>query len=603
MTEQLTPGWFTTPERIRALVLARSANSRFKIKDISLNDPDNLELRTRFERERLDLALWLSVPAKDGPQIWAAIGGLDPTLAVPHGLDELQREFLIKCYEVGRKHYLNGENKLTIERVAKRASIGNIWSEEETLGAYQKLADSLWAYVDKRVLPQEEARIRARAEVLRQSCEGLAEHGISRVRRHRGDMPQNFFEHFAMAEQSLEIIAHAFRKFGTSALEDGVRKFFDVQGERSLTISVLNPFNEPDLYGAYCSARGQPSGLRGVAIDNLDGLVQLRDSLRAGIPDIDERFSIETHDNLFGSIVRTDRSLPNERIQVEYVLGDSDDEHFGGINFERVRDDASLFAYMSRLTDKLRARSQPWPRPLAITVPEIIAHRGVHDRSNDNTLTAFKSVLQSGLQSCELDVRISADGEVVVANPPIVGGMTIANQTADELMSVNVPRLSEVLDLLGGGVGLVVELKADEHCQGTDLVPALVELLGLRRESGADDRIDVVASFDHDSALAYRDQPGSVGEVGFLWKSFDSAGLVKVGAALAAMDASDIRIGLFHYSTLLECERDVRTWADDYDFYAWVVDNAAVAAELRRFGNVRIISDRAKDFAANGYGS
>ena len=46
--------------------------------------------------------------------------------------------------------------------------------------------------------------------------------------------------------------------------------------------------------------------------------------------------------------------------------------------------------------------------------PDIIAHRGNKQMAPENTLQAFESAFQSGCNTVELDVHVSADGELVV---------------------------------------------------------------------------------------------------------------------------------------------------------------------------------------------
>ena len=51
-----------------------------------------------------------------------------------------------------------------------------------------------------------------------------------------------------------------------------------------------------------------------------------------------------------------------------------------------------------------------WPRPL------IFAHRGASAHAPENTLAAFELALEQGAHGIELDVKLSADGEVVVVH-------------------------------------------------------------------------------------------------------------------------------------------------------------------------------------------
>ena len=47
---------------------------------------------------------------------------------------------------------------------------------------------------------------------------------------------------------------------------------------------------------------------------------------------------------------------------------------------------------------------------------KVIAHRGLSARYPENTLLAFAKALEAGAEMMELDVRLTADKEIVVAH-------------------------------------------------------------------------------------------------------------------------------------------------------------------------------------------
>jgi glycerophosphoryl diester phosphodiesterase len=101
------------------------------------------------------------------------------------------------------------------------------------------------------------------------------------------------------------------------------------------------------------------------------------------------------------------------------------------------------------------------PRPL------VIAHRGTHGAGvAENTLAAFRQAAALGADMIELDVRLAADGELVVfhdekVGPDAVGSLTLA--ALRERSETDIPRLTEVLDWASGRIGLDVELKEDGY--------------------------------------------------------------------------------------------------------------------------------------------
>ena len=104
------------------------------------------------------------------------------------------------------------------------------------------------------------------------------------------------------------------------------------------------------------------------------------------------------------------------------------------------------------------------------------AHRGLHGKVDaesfcaENSITAFKRAVDHGF-GIELDVHVTADGEVVVFHDATLDRVTAASgkikkKTLAELRELRlmgtedtIPTLREVLDLVDGRVPLLVELK------------------------------------------------------------------------------------------------------------------------------------------------
>lgn len=102
--------------------------------------------------------------------------------------------------------------------------------------------------------------------------------------------------------------------------------------------------------------------------------------------------------------------------------------------------------------------------------PLIIAHRGASADAPENTLGAFALALEQGAHGVELDVRLSADGNVVIMHDSTVdrttnGSGPVAMLTADELRALDagqgqpVPTLDEVFEAFGPAMLYNIELK------------------------------------------------------------------------------------------------------------------------------------------------
>ncbi len=125
--------------------------------------------------------------------------------------------------------------------------------------------------------------------------------------------------------------------------------------------------------------------------------------------------------------------------------------------------------------------------------PLVWAHRGARAHLPENTLAAFARGVDDGADGVELDVRTTADGEVVVLHDPDLKRVTAGRdarraQDLDRRAFAGVelegggcpPMLAEVLDWAEARGALVnVELKHDTHDKAA-LVRGVARLLGGR---------------------------------------------------------------------------------------------------------------------------
>lgn len=113
-------------------------------------------------------------------------------------------------------------------------------------------------------------------------------------------------------------------------------------------------------------------------------------------------------------------------------------------------------------------RRQPGERPF------VLGHRGARADAPENTMRAFELALTQGADGLEIDVRMSADGELFIAHDPAlhVNGhqapVPLAELTSAQISRLRlpsgepIPRLGEVLELQKStGTRLNVELKGD----------------------------------------------------------------------------------------------------------------------------------------------
>jgi glycerophosphoryl diester phosphodiesterase len=142
--------------------------------------------------------------------------------------------------------------------------------------------------------------------------------------------------------------------------------------------------------------------------------------------------------------------------------------------------------------------------------PKNIAHRGGRKWAPENTLSAFRKSLEFGVDGVELDIQRCASGEIVVfhdedLNRTTNGAGLLVDSSFAELRRLSagewfdpafkderVPLLSEVLELIGGRIGINIELKNTPiEYPGMD-----DELLELIADYPAPETL-IISSFDH----------------------------------------------------------------------------------------------------------
>jgi len=112
--------------------------------------------------------------------------------------------------------------------------------------------------------------------------------------------------------------------------------------------------------------------------------------------------------------------------------------------------------------------------PLEALLARPVAHRGLHDAARgviENTASAVKAAIDRGF-NIEVDLQVSADGEAMVHHDDALGRLAegaapLATLGAKELARLpfratadRMMALAELLELVSGRVGLLIELKS-----------------------------------------------------------------------------------------------------------------------------------------------
>lgn len=116
--------------------------------------------------------------------------------------------------------------------------------------------------------------------------------------------------------------------------------------------------------------------------------------------------------------------------------------------------------------------------PVRNAIPfRVIAHRGFSARFRDNSPAAVKAAVESGADFIEIDVRSSGDGVLVAFHDAILPtGQAVSETTAAELSELQVSSLRDLLWIVGGQAGIVLDLKRGDQSFLESAVSLMSEL-------------------------------------------------------------------------------------------------------------------------------
>lgn len=181
-----------------------------------------------------------------------------------------------------------------------------------------------------------------------------------------------------------------------------------------------------------------------------------------------------------------------------------------------------MLATLALLLIVLAFQQAPTPKPAPETV-DIIAHGGAQGRAPANTLAAFDLALNQGATVLEMDVQLTADGQLVVIHDDTVDRTTngtgpVADYTLAELKALDagwgfqddlggfpyrgrgvaIPTLTEVFERYPD-TPMIVEMKTEG---GPDIIQPVIDLV---QRFGREDDV-VLASFSESFLEPVRNQ-------------------------------------------------------------------------------------------------
>lgn len=224
----------------------------------------------------------------------------------------------------------------------------------------------------------------------------------------------------------------------------------------------------------------------------------------------------------------------------------------------------------------------------------IIGHRGAAGEAPENTLGSFLLAVEQGAHAIELDIHLSADGEIMVIHDHTIdrttsGAGAVKDMTVSELQKVDagvkfpdtyagerIPTLEEVFDALPAHTLINVEIKSGRH----EIEEKLVALMKRKNRM----ETVFVSSFDHKSLQVLKRLEPEV-KIGLLY-AVNFADHVKAAASVEepvyslhpahhAIDDEDIRQAI----------------ASGLQVYPWTVNQEADMLRLLDCGVSGIITD------------
>jgi len=233
-----------------------------------------------------------------------------------------------------------------------------------------------------------------------------------------------------------------------------------------------------------------------------------------------------------------------------------------------------------------------------LSYPLIIAHRGGSGHAPENTLTAFQTAIDQGADGIELDVHLSADGEVVVIHDSDLGRTTngsgsVYQKLLSEIKQLDagswfdegfsgeeVPTLSEVFELVGKQCLINIELKGP----------------GLFRSKLPDKVVEIVRQYDLEEQIIYSSfNPWQLRKIGKLLPSAKLGLLLPPGilAVLVRVLSKLVVTPWGYHPHFQSVTEDFIRFAggEARPILAWTVNQPADLAQLCANGIYGIITD------------
>lgn len=158
------------------------------------------------------------------------------------------------------------------------------------------------------------------------------------------------------------------------------------------------------------------------------------------------------------------------------------------------------FAVVSRDTDVLsNVATEVLPENTLTRSPINVGHRGSPLYAPDNTVEGCLLAEEQGADAVEIDVFITADGEIILNHDLTYKGVDLEANTLAQIRAagIDLPLLQDIYENIERETFIFLEIKSSKP----EIVPAIVELT---KEYGFADKL-LVISFNYDQLLLMRE--------------------------------------------------------------------------------------------------
>ena len=217
-----------------------------------------------------------------------------------------------------------------------------------------------------------------------------------------------------------------------------------------------------------------------------------------------------------------------------------------------------------------------------------IGHRGAKGYEPENTLVSFQKALDMHVDGIELDVHLSADGEIIVIHDETIDRTTNGKGFVNALSlrelkafrineKYQIPTLKELFDLVNQDCFINIELKSYE---ATDKVVSLIEKY-VAKKGWKYDRF-LVSSFDWNALQ----------QVAFLNDKIPLGVLTETDLELALAFAKFILAKSIHpHFHLLTKENTAQMQEKGLQVFPWTINEVADIQKIKTFHVDGIITD------------